>query len=158
MGNGNYRDIRDFVYVKPSSFNPANTKVMSDRIAKINASMEDMEKGYVLVVPGRLGSSDPWLGIPISWSQISNARVIVESGLKNFRVDPSQGTHFFQNITSLRNAYLTINPFIDDGMFNVEALDAMEAFSEDEYIRHITFDEPMTVKIDGKTGRGIISL
>jgi hypothetical protein len=73
-------------------------------------------------------------------------------------VDPSQGTHFFQNITSLRNAYLTINPFIDDGMFNVEALDAMEEFSEDEYIRHITFDEPMTVKIDGKTGRGIISL
>lgn len=157
MGNGNYRGIRDFVYVKPSSFNPAHTKEMAARIASINAALEDEDRGYILVVPGRLGSSDPWLGIPITWSQISNARVIVESGLKNFRVDPSQGTHFFQNITSLRNAYLTINPFIDDGMFNVGLLDGMEAQSEDEYLRHIRFDLPLTVKIDGKTGRGLIT-
>jgi CheY-like chemotaxis protein len=158
MGNGNYKNIRDIIYVKPDCFNPAETKEMGQSIAEINAHMEDEERGYILIVPGRLGSTDPWLGIPITWSQISNARVIVESGLKNFRVDPSQGTHFFQNITSLRNAYLTINPFIDDGLFDVELLNSMQASREDKHLRQIRFETPLTVKIDGKTGRGIINL
>jgi hypothetical protein len=158
MGNGNYREIRDFVYINPDRFDPSKTKEMATSIAEINAALDDEDRGYILVVPGRLGSSDRWLGIPINWSQISNARVIVESGLKNFRVDPSQGTHFFQNITSLRNAYLTINPFMDDGLFNVEHLNKMKAAKEDEFLRHIRFSSPLTVKIDGKTGRGLITL
>ncbi len=158
MGNGNYREIRDFVYINPDRFDPSKTKEMATSIAEINAALDDEDRGYILVVPGRLGSSDRWLGIPINWSQISNARVIVESGLKNFRVDPSQGTHFFQNITSLRNAYLTINPFMDDGLFNVEYLNKMKAAKEDKFLRHIRFSSPLTVKIDGKTGRGLITL
>jgi CheY-like chemotaxis protein len=158
MGNGNYRDIQDIVYIRPQLFDPAHTKEMGAKIAEINATMEDEDKGYVLVVPGRLGSRDPWLGIPINWSQISNARVIVEAGLKNFRVDPSQGTHFFQNLTSLRNAYLTINPFMDDGLFNVDYLNSRESVVEDTFLRHVRLEEPLNIIIDGKTGRGTINL
>jgi hypothetical protein len=157
MGNGMYDKLHDIVYVKPETFNPAHTKVMAKMIGEINERFDREQKGFVMVVPGRLGSRDPWLGIPIAWSQISNARVIVEMGLANFRVDPSQGTHFFQNMTSLQNAYLTINPFIKDGIFNLEYLQSMEAAFENEYLRQIHFEEALCVRIDGRTSRGLIS-
>jgi CheY-like chemotaxis protein len=157
MGNGMYDKLHDIVYVKPETFNPAHTKVIAKMIGEINERFDREQKGFVMVVPGRLGSRDPWLGIPIAWSQISNARVIVEMGLANFRVDPSQGTHFFQNMTSLQNAYLTINPFIKDGIFNLEYLQSMEAAFENEYLRQIHFEEALCVRIDGRTSRGLIS-
>ena len=100
--------------------------------------------------PGRWGSSDPWLGIPVKWTQISEARIIVESGLENYRIDPSQGTHFFQNLTSFRVGYMTINPFIGDGSYDPEYLDSLPAVYEDEYIRHVRFHGDLTVCIDGK--------
>jgi len=156
MGNGLYDELHDFVYIKPETFNPAHTKVMAQMIGELNERFDRDSKGYILVVPGRLGSSDPWLGIPITWAQISNARVIVEAGLPNFRVDPSQGTHFFQNMTSLQNAYLTINPSLKDGIFNLDYLSCREAEFETEYLRQIRFDEPLCVKIDGRTSRGLI--
>ena len=112
--------------------------------------------GYVLVGPGRWGSSDPWLGIPVTWAQISEARLIVESGLENFRIDPSQGTHFFQNLTSFRVGYMTINPFIGDGTYDFAYLDKLPAVYEDEYVRHILFPQELTVRIDGKTNRGAV--
>ena len=112
--------------------------------------------GYVLVGPGRWGSSDPWLGIPVTWTQISEARLIVESGLENFRIDPSQGTHFFQNLTSFRVGYMTINPYIGDGAYDPEYLDTTPAVYEDEYIRHVRFPHELTVCIDGKTNRGAV--
>jgi len=157
MGNGMYDDLHDFVYVKPETFNPAHTKEMARMIGELNDRFDKEQKGYILVVPGRLGSRDPWLGIPITWAQISCARVIVESGLPNFRVDPSQGTHFFQNMTSLQNAYLTINPFIKDGEFHLEHLSGRKAVFENEYLRQVRFDKPLCVKIDGRTSRGLIS-
>ncbi|MFP4178695.1 MAG: PEP/pyruvate-binding domain-containing protein [Spirochaetaceae bacterium] len=156
MGNGIYDELHDLVYVKPEAFDPAHTKEMAQKIGELNEAFAQKERGYILTVPGRLGSSDSWLGIPTSWAQISNARVIVEMGLSNFRVDPSQGTHFFQNLTSLQNAYLTINPFVNDGIFNEEYLKQMEPEFEDSFFRHVRFENPLTVKIDGKTGRGII--
>ena len=156
MGNGMYSDLHDFVYVKPEAFNPAHTKIMAQMIGELNEQFDREQKGYILVVPGRLGSRDPWLGIPITWSQISNARVIVETGLPNFRVDPSQGTHFFQNMTSLQNAYLTINPYYNDGVFNIEYLSSRPAVMETEYLRQVHFDDPLCVKIDGRTSRGLI--
>jgi hypothetical protein len=113
-------------------------------------------RGYVLVGPGRWGSSDPWLGIPVKWTQISQARIIVESGLENYRIDPSQGTHFFQNLTSFRVGYMTINPYIGDGSYDHEYLDSLPAMYEDEYIRHIRFPHELTVCIDGKTNRGAV--
>ncbi len=156
MGNGMYDALYDFVYVKPETFDPSRTKEMAAMIGEINSTMEEEGRGFILVVPGRLGSSDPWLGIPISWAQISHARVIVEMGLAHFRVDPSQGTHFFQNMTSLQNAYLTINPYIGDGVFNQEYLNSCEASHENKFLRHIRFEEPLTVKIDGRSSKGLI--
>lgn len=118
--------------------------------------MRAEKKSYVLVGPGRWGSSDKFLGIPVGWAHISEARVIVECGLKNFRVEPSQGTHFFQNVTSLGIGYLTINPYIGDGRFDIERLNSMPAVYDGEYVRQVHFQTPLFVYIDGKNNKGII--
>jgi len=114
------------------------------------------KRNYVLVGPGRWGSSDPWLGIPVKWTQISAARLIIESGLENYRIEPSQGTHFFQNLTSFRVGYFTINPFINDGIYDLNYLNALPAIYEDDTIRHVRFEQPLVVKIDGKNNRGVV--
>jgi hypothetical protein len=114
------------------------------------------ERNYILVGPGRWGSNDHWLGIPVKWTQISAARLIVESGLKNYRVDPSQGTHFFQNLTSFRVGYFTINPYRDEGFFDVDFLNQQEAVFEDEYIRHVRFNDQMQILIDGRHRQGMV--
>ena len=156
LGNGQYEDIYDFVYVKPETFNSANTREIAAAVEKMNKKFIELGKQYVLVGPGRWGSSDPWLGIPVIWPQISAAKIIVEAGLNNFRIDPSQGTHFFQNLTSFKVGYLTINPFINDGFFDLEYLNKQEACCEDEYLRHICFDEPLTIVIEGKSNKAAI--
>ncbi len=112
LGNGVFKGIRDIVYVRPESFNPAKNKEIAIDIERINTEFVKQGTGYVLIGPGRWGSTDPWLGIPVRWPQISAARIIIESGLKSYRIDPSQGTHFFQNLTSFRIGYFTINPYI----------------------------------------------
>ena len=156
LGNGKYENITDFVYVKPETFNSANTRQIATAVEKINKLFIEKDKRYILVGPGRWGSSDPWLGIPVIWPQISAAKIIVESGLDNFRIDPSQGTHFFQNLTSFKVGYLTINPFINDGYFDVNYLNKQEALYEDEFLRHICFKEPLTVIIEGKNNKAAI--
>ncbi|MDY0199795.1 MAG: PEP/pyruvate-binding domain-containing protein [Tenuifilaceae bacterium] len=156
LGHGKFSGICDIVYVKPEKFDPAKTKDIALEVEVINEQFRIKKSNYVLVGPGRWGSSDPWLGIPIKWSQISEARVIVESGLKNFRVDPSQGTHFFQNLTSFRVGYLTVNPYINDGTFNIDFLNSQPAYYETEYIRCIQFESPLVIHIDGKKNKGIV--
>jgi len=156
LGNGIIDTIYDIVYVKPESFNPAYTLKIAETIEKINIKFVNKVKNYILVGPGRWGSSDPWLGIPVKWSQISAARVIVESSLENFQIDPSQGTHFFQNLTSFRVGYFTINPFIKDGSYDTDFLSKQKSIYEDQYIKHIQFDKPVIIKIDGKNNIGII--
>jgi len=156
LGNGIIKNINDFVYVKPDAFDASQTKEIAEKIGTLNDKFLSENKNYILVGPGRWGSSDPWLGIPVKWPQISAARLIVESGLKNYRIDPSQGTHFFQNLTSFRVGYFTINPFINDGIYDVDYLDSQSAFYEDEFIRHIRFAEPITIKIDGKKKIGVV--
>ncbi len=96
------------------------------------------------------------MGIPINWTQISAAKIIVESGLEDFRIDPSQGTHFFQNLTSFKVGYLTINPFINDGVFDVDYLDKQDAVYEDKYIRHVRFKKPLTIMLEGKNNKAVI--
>ncbi len=118
LGHGIVGDVQDIIYVKTGAFNSSNNQLIAYEIEKMNRSFTDQEKGYVLVGPGRWGSSDSWLGIPVKWPHISNARVIVECGLENYRVDPSQGTHFFQNLTSFGVGYFTVNPFKGDGWFD----------------------------------------
>jgi CheY-like chemotaxis protein len=156
LGNGEFKGLRDLVYVKPDTFDASASKEIAAIVEKLNAGFVDSRTGYVLVGPGRWGSSDPWLGIPVKWSQISAARIIVESGLENYRIDPSQGTHFFQNLTSFRVGYMTINPYLGDGSYDPAYLDRMEALYEDDFVRHVRFDEPLEILIDGRTHRGAV--
>ena len=132
LGHGIVGDVQDIIYVKTGAFNSSNNQLIAYEIEKMNRSFTDQEKGYVLVGPGRWGSSDSWLGIPVKWPHISNARVIVECGLENYRVDPSQGTHFFQNLTSFGVGYFTVNPFKGDGWFDEAFLNAQPAVEETE--------------------------
>ncbi len=155
LGNGTYTDVTDVVYVRPDAFNPAHTKQIVDSVDAINRRMVADNRGYILVGPGRWGSSDPWLGVPVKWSNITQARVIVEAGLKNFQVEPSQGSHFFQNLTSFRVAYLTINPSFDEGVYDVAFLDAQPAVSEDAYVRHVRFEQPLLTLVNGRAASGV---
>ena len=156
LGHGIVGDVQDIIYVKTGAFNSSNNQLIAYEIDKMNRSFTDQEKGYVLVGPGRWGSSDSWLGIPVKWPHISNARVIVECGLENYRVDPSQGTHFFQNLTSFGVGYFTVNPFKGDGWFDEAFLNAQPAVEETEYLRHVRFDAPITIKMDGKKSLGVV--
>jgi CheY-like chemotaxis protein len=156
LGNGIVQNVYDLIYVKPNSFDAANNSKIVPVLEQINNAFAEQDKNYVLIGPGRWGSSDPWLGIPVKWSQISQARVIIESGLKDYRIDPSQGTHFFQNLTSFRVGYFTINPYINEGFFDIDFLTKQEAVYEDEFIRHIRFKHFIEIKIDGKKNKGLI--
>jgi len=156
LGHGITSDLYDLVYVKPEAFDASKNQLIMAEIEKVNRKLVSEGRHYVLVGPGRWGSADPWLGIPVKWSHISNARLIVESGLSNYRVDPSQGTHFFQNLTSFGAAYFTINPFLHDGTYDTEYLNAQPAEYESEFIRHIHFDKPIILKVDGRKSKGVV--
>ena len=156
LGNGIFKGIQDLVYVKPESFNSAQNKNVAVIIENINSSFVKNGTGYVLIGPGRWGSTDPWLGIPVKWPQISAARIIIESGLDSYRIDPSQGTHFFQNLTSFRVGYFTINPFINEGYYDVDYLNKLEVVYEDNFIRHVRFEKPLEIMIDGRKHTGLI--
>ena len=156
LGHGIVTNVQDIIYVKTGAFNSANNQLIAYDIEKMNRGFTAEEKNYVLVGPGRWGSSDSWLGIPVKWPHISNARVIVECGLENYRVDPSQGTHFFQNLTSFGVGYFTINPFKGDGWFDEEYLNSLPAVEETEYLRHVHFDKPIVIKMDGKKSLGVV--
>lgn len=156
MGNGIYSDIQDIVYVKPDTFKAANNLKLPSIIEKINSDFQKQDKNYILIGPGRWGSSDHWLGIPVIWPQISQSRIIVESGMHNYRIDPSQGTHFFQNLTSFQVGYLTVNPYIKQGALDYKYLDSMPATYEDEFIRVVHFDEELSIKLDGKNSKAVV--
>ncbi len=151
-------DIYDVIYVKTDDYSASHNQEIAWEIEKLNQQFLDEGKNYVLVGPGRWGSSDTWLGIPVKWPHISAARVIVEAGLTNYRVDPSQGTHFFQNLTSFGVGYFTINAFMNDGVYNQDFLNAQPAVHESKYLRHICFEQPVTVKMDGKKKLGVVLL
>ena len=157
LGHGITNDVFDIVYVKSDKFNAANTQMIAYEVEKINKEMIAEGRNYILVGPGRWGTSDPWLGIPVKWPHISNARIIVECGLENYRIEPSQGTHFFQNLTSFGVGYFTINPFIGgEGIFDEEYLNEQAALQETEFLRHVRLKEPAIVKIDGKKNIGVV--
>lgn len=156
LGIGSIEGVYDIVYVKEQSFDSSRTLEIAGEISAINQKMRESGRHYVLIGPGRWGSSDPWLGIPVKWPDISEAKVIVECGLKNFWVEPSQGTHFFQNLTSFGVGYLTINPFMGDGNFNIDSLDFMTPQEEGKYVKHVSFQSSLNIYIDGRKNRGII--
>ena len=149
-------EVYDVVYVKTDNYSASNNQTIAWEIEKINQQFLNEGKNYILVGPGRWGSSDAWLGIPVKWPHISAARVIVEAGLTNYRVDPSQGTHFFQNLTSFGVGYFTINAFMNDGVYNQDFLNAQPAVQETNYLRHVRFEKPVVVKMDGKKKLGVV--
>lgn len=156
LGHGIINDVFDIIYIRPEAFNASKNQLIMYEIEKLNKKMIQEGRHYILVGPGRWGSSDPWLGIPVKWPHISNAMVIVESGLSSYRIDPSQGTHFFQNLTSFGVAYFTINPFQNDGTYDLEFLNQQEAVFENNYLRHIQFNNPLIVKVDGRKNIGVV--
>ena len=156
LGHGIINDVQDVIYVKTGAFNAANNQLIAYDIEKMNRKFTGTETNYVLVGPGRWGSSDPWLGIPVKWPHISNAKIIVECGLENYRVDPSQGTHFFQNLTSFGVGYFTINPFKGEGWFDEDYLNQLPAVEETEYLRHVRLHAPIVIKMDGKRSLGVV--
>lgn len=158
LGQGVMDDIQDVIYVKTDGYSASNNQLIAYDIEKLNRRFLDEGKHYVLVGPGRWGSSDTWLGIPVKWPNISAARVIVEAGLTNYRVDPSQGTHFFQNLTSFGVGYFTINAYINDGIYNQELLNSIPAVEETKFLRWVHFDKPLTVKMNGKKKVGVVQL
>ena len=158
LGHGVMDDIQDVIYVKTEGYSASNNQLIAYDIEKLNRWFLDEGKHYILVGPGRWGSSDTWLGIPVKWPNISAARIIVEAGLTNYRVDPSQGTHFFQNLTSFGVGYFTINAYMNDGIYNQALLDSMPAVEETKYLRWVRFEKPLSVKMDGKKKLGVVEL
>ena len=158
LGHGICEDVVDMVYVKyDDHFSAMNNFYVADDIERINRKFLAEGKNYVLIGPGRWGSSDHYLGVPVKWPHISAARVIVEVALKNYNIDPSQGTHFFQNLTSFGVGYFTVDTNTEGGGFvNKEILDAMPAVEETPYVRHVRFAHPMRILMDGKKQEGAV--
>jgi CheY-like chemotaxis protein len=156
LGNGTVEGISDLIYVRTENFDASKNQEIADKLNDINDQFLKEGKNYILIGPGRWGSTDEWRGIPIKWQQISAARIIVESGLDDYRVDPSQGTHFFQDLTAFRVGYFTINPYSGDGFADFDFLSAAEPVFEDTLLRHIRFTEPLVIKIDGRKKIGVI--
>jgi hypothetical protein len=153
MGNGVVEDIRDVVYTKPEAFDLAATRTMADQLARLNGELAAGERPYLLIGFGRWGSSDSWLGIPVKWGQVSGARAIVEATLEERVIEASQGTHFFHNITSFGVGYFHVPAGADPGI-RWGRLESTEAEHETEFLRHVRFENPILVKVDGRSGRG----
>lgn len=157
LGTGWVEEVSDVVYLKKDAWNVLKTYEMAKQVAQINARMQKAKAGYVLIGFGRWGSSQPSLGVPVRWGDISEAKAIVECALKNFQIDPSQGTHFFQNLTSFNVGYINVNEFANpDDLLDFSVLDALPAVYETEYVRQVRFGEALEICIDGKTNRAII--
>ena len=157
LGHGVMDNVSHIVYVKSSSFKSSNNVNIAREIEKINRIFTEREENYILVGPGRWGASDSSLGIPVKWPHISSARLIVESALDNYRIEPSQGTHFFQNLTSFGVGYFTVNTFADDGYYDESYLNELPAVYESESLRIVKFDAPVLIEINGRKGKGLVT-
>ncbi len=155
LGNGVYREIRDIVYVKPENFDPGRTVLQADQIGEINRDLDRAKRKYLLIGPGRWGTADRWLGIPVSWGDISGVGAMVEAAMAQLKADPSQGSHFFNNITSQGIPYITV-PENGKGFIDWDWLAAQPAVNETTYLRHVRLEQPLTLKIDGKGSRALI--
>jgi len=156
MGNGIVGDIRDVVVVDFQRFDRAESRAAAAEIAGFNAELTEAGRPYLLIGVGRWGSMDPWLGIPVTWDQIAGARVIVESGFRDVRVTPSQGSHFFQNLTSFQIGYFTVNADFGEGFVDWDWIAAQHAGKELRFVRHLRFETPLVVKMNGRKNVGLI--
>lgn len=157
LGHGNIDNVSTIMYVRPENFSPSNNSLIAREIEKLNRSFVANNENYILIGPGRWGSSDTALGIPVKWPNISAARLIVESSLSNYRIEPSQGTHFFQNLTSFGVGYFTINPSSADGIYDIDYLNSLDASYESEFVRIVKFEHPLAIGINGLKGVGVVA-
>lgn len=156
LGHGLMDGVRTVVYVKPEVFDSSRNPAVGAEIERLNKEFVEKGEGYILVGPGRWGSSDPALGIPVKWPQIAGARLIVETSLPGYSVEPSQGTHFFQNLTSFGVGYFTVNEGAGNGLFDHKYLDERPAIYESEALRVVRFEQPLTIAINGRRSKGIV--
>ena len=156
LGNGRIEDVRDVVVVDYDRFDRSRSRVAAQEVAEFNADLSGRQTPYVLIGVGRWGSADPFLGIPVTWDQISGARVIVETGFKDIRVTPSQGTHFFQNLTANNTGYFTVNPELGDGFIDWDWIAAQPVVAEKSCVKHVRFRDPMLIKMNGRRNEGVI--
>lgn len=158
MGNGVFEDIQDVVYTKPESFEAKFSRTMAWEIEKVNLELLQQGLPYLLMGFGRWGSSDPWLGIPVNWSQVSGARVMVEATMPGMNVEPSQGSHFFHNLSSFGVCYFTVGHGVGGDVVNWKWLKEQNVIRETDFIRHIRLSRPLQVRVDGRTGRGLVRM
>jgi hypothetical protein len=157
LGNGSVHDVRDVVYLKPESFDTSRTEEIARTLETLNEHLTKAGSPYILIGFGRWGTSDPWRGVPVQWGQITGAKAIVEATLPDVSTDPSQGSHFFHNVTSFRVCYFSV-PHTGDYPIRWDRLDAEPAVTETEFVRHVRFSSPLDLRVDGRIGRGIIHL
>lgn len=157
LGNGIFNEIQDIVYIKTEAFDPAKTIEIAQELERINHRFIRKECNYILIGPGRWGSSDCWLGIPVKWPQISAAKIIVEAGQDNYKIDPSQGTHFFQNLTSFKVAYITVNEYMHEGFIDYQYLSSLPAVFESSMVRHVRVSNQLQSIVDGHNRTGVIA-
>ena len=156
LGNGRIEDVQDVVVVDVHRFERARSQEVAECVAHLNSKLNDTGTAYLLVGVGRWGSNDPWLGIPVEWDEISGARVIVEAGFRDYRVTPSQGSHFFQNLTAFQVGYFTVNPDAGEGFVDWQWLASQAAVEEHGCVRHLRFEKPVVIVMNGKTSQGMI--
>ena len=157
LGVGQIEDVRDIIYLRRDTFDILRTREMAQTIREWNTQMRKEGRQYLLIGYGRWGSQIATLGVPVQWGDISEAKAIAECSLENFRIEPSQGSHFFQNLTSFNVGYMNIDPWArPDDLYDIEALDAMPAVEETELVRHIRLDQPLEMYIDGFKNKALI--
>ena len=157
LGTGWIKGVRDIIYLKRDTFDTQKTTQMARELTALNVKMRKEGANYVLIGYGRWGSSIPSLGVPVQWGDISEAKVIVESNLDDFRTDPSQGTHFFQNLTSFNAGYINVDTYSGRGdVFEYEELDILSAVDETDYLRHVRFDRELEICIDGRNSKAMV--
>ena len=143
-------DVRDLIYVDPERFDRSRTVKMTQELEQLNNRMKREDLRYILIGPGRWGSRDPWLGIPVNWNHISNVKVIVETELPDFKVDPSLGSHFFHNVTSMNIGYFDVPTGSSSNFIDWQWLRSQPCLNEGEYFLHLRFEDPLVVKMDGR--------
>jgi hypothetical protein len=156
LGNGRIENLHDIVAVDSQRFERSRSQAVAKAVAHFNATLNAENRPYLLIGVGRWGSNDPWLGIPVEWDEISGARAIVEAGFRDFRVTPSQGSHFFQNLTAFQVGYFTVNPDAGEGSLDWEWIADQPAVEEKECVRHLQFSQPLRVVMNSKISQGVI--
>lgn len=158
MGNGLIDNITDVIYVDPKTFDKSMTREMVTEIEMLNHKMRDEERKYVLIGPGRWGSRDRWIGIPVNWPQISYAKVIIETSLEGYPLDASSGSHFFHNVTSMNVGYFSVQPELGMSFVDYKKLEEQQLINKTTYFRHVRFEKPVQIKMDGRQRIGVITV